>query len=72
MPQAVRLYRTPSAAKGLYGKKVVVKMALNVDKRRLLAAAPKPDPELPRYVAQQTEVADFLRTAKERGYEEDD
>jgi transcriptional regulator with XRE-family HTH domain len=55
-------------------EKVIVEMAraLNVDKQRLLAAARKVDPELSQYVAQQPQVADFLRTAKDRGYEEDD
>jgi len=55
-------------------EKVIVDMArvLNVDKQRLLAAARKVDPELSQYVAQQPEVADFLRTAKDRGYREDD
>ncbi|MDQ1333954.1 MAG: HTH-type transcriptional regulator, competence development regulator [Thermodesulfobacteriota bacterium] len=53
---------------------VIVRLAraLKVDKQRLLMAARKVDPELSEYVAQQPEVADFLRTAKDRGYEEDD
>jgi transcriptional regulator with XRE-family HTH domain len=55
-------------------EKIIMHMAraLNVDKQRLLAAARKVDPELSQYVAQQPEVADFLRTAKDRGYEEED
>jgi len=46
--------------------------ALDVDKQILLVAARKVDPELSDYVAQQPEVAGFLRTAKDKGYEEED
>jgi transcriptional regulator with XRE-family HTH domain len=55
-------------------EKVIVDIAqaLKVDKRRLLAPARKVDPELSQYVAQQPQVADFLRTAKDRGYGEND
>jgi transcriptional regulator with XRE-family HTH domain len=55
-------------------ERVIVDMAraLSVDKQMLLMAARKVDPELSQYVAQQPEVADFLRTAKERGYREED
>jgi len=51
---------------------VHIARALSVDKQRLLIAARKVDPELSDYVAQQPEVAGFLRTAKDRGYEEED
>jgi len=53
---------------------VIIRMsqALNVDRQRLLRAARKVDPELSDYVAQQPEVADFLRIAKKKGYQEDD
>ena len=51
---------------------VHIARALNVDKQRLLIAAKKVDPELSDYVAQQPEVAGFLRTAKDMGYEEED
>jgi len=55
-------------------EKVIVEMArvLSVDKQRLLAAARKVDPELSQYVAHQPQVADFLRIARDRGYEEED
>jgi len=51
---------------------VHIARALSVDKQRLLIAARKVDPELSDYVAQQPQVAGFLRTAKDRGYEEED
>jgi len=51
---------------------VHIARALSVDKQRLLIAARKVDPELSDYVAQQPEVAGFLRTAKDRGYGEED
>jgi len=55
-------------------EKVIVEMArvLNVDKQTLLVAARKVDPELSQYVALQPQAADFLRTARDKGYEEED
>ena len=47
-------------------------MALGVDKQVLLRAASKMDPELTEYVAQKREAADFLRLARESGFEEED
>jgi len=54
-------------------EKVIVDMAraLNLDKQRLLSAARKVDPELLQYIAQQLQVADFLRTARDRGYSDE-
>ncbi|MBC8432368.1 helix-turn-helix domain-containing protein [Desulfobacula sp.] len=46
--------------------------ALSVDKQELLLAAKKVDPELADYVAQEPQVADFLRMAKDEGYESND
>ena len=53
---------------------VIVKIAaaLNVDKKELLSAAKKMDPEISRYVAREPEVADFLRMAQEKRYDSDD
>ena len=51
---------------------VHIARAMNLDKQKLLIAARKVDPELSDYVAQQSEIADFLRTAKDRGYEKED
>jgi len=46
--------------------------ALSVDKQELLLAAKKVDPELADYVAQEPQAADFLRMAKDEGYESND
>ena len=46
--------------------------ALKVDKKGLLAAARKVDPELSHYLAQKPEVADFLRMARDQEFEQDD
>jgi transcriptional regulator with XRE-family HTH domain len=46
--------------------------ALNVDKKELLTAAQKMDPELSRYVAREPEIADFLRMAREKKFDSDD
>ena len=46
--------------------------ALKVDKRKLLVAARKVDPEVSNYVAQKPEVADFLRMARDQEFEPDD
>jgi transcriptional regulator with XRE-family HTH domain len=53
---------------------VILKIAanLNVDKRDLLTMAQKMDPELSRYVAQEPDVADFLRMAKDKEFDRDD
>jgi len=55
-------------------EKVILDMAftLGVDKKELLAAASKVDPELSAYVAQEPRAADFLRMAKEQGYKNGD
>lgn len=46
--------------------------ALKVDKKGLLLAARKVDPEVSNYVAQKPEVADFLRMARDQEFEKDD
>jgi transcriptional regulator with XRE-family HTH domain len=49
-----------------------IAVALNVDKKELLSAAKKMDPEISRYVAREPEAADFLRMAQEKRYDSDD
>ena len=51
---------------------VQIANALNVDKKNLLNAAKKIDPELSKYVAEQPQVADFLRMAKDQEFNDDD
>ncbi len=51
---------------------VQIANALNVDKKTLLNAAKKIDPELSEYVAEQPQVADFLRMAKDQEFNDDD
>ena len=51
---------------------VQIASALNVDKKTLLNAAKKIDPELSEYVAEQPQVADFLRMAKDQEFNDDD
>ena len=53
---------------------VIIKIAaaLNVDKKELLTAAQKMDPEISRYVAQEPEAADFLRLAREKKFDSED
>ena len=46
--------------------------ALRVDKKELLQAARKVDPELSEYVADQPQAADFLREAKDKKFSEED
>lgn len=46
--------------------------ALSVDKKELLTAAKKMDPELSRYVAREPEIADFLRMAREKKFDSED
>ena len=55
-------------------EKVILKIAsvLNVDREMLLKAAHKMDPELTSYVADEPQAADFLRKAKERGFDSED
>jgi transcriptional regulator with XRE-family HTH domain len=55
-------------------KEIIVQIAnaLNVDKKTLLNAAKKIDPELSEYVAEQPQVADFLRMAKDQEFNDDD
>ena len=53
---------------------VILKIAaaLNVDKKELLTAAQKMDPEISNYVAREPEAADFLRMAHEKKFDSDD
>jgi transcriptional regulator with XRE-family HTH domain len=51
---------------------VQIANALNVDKKTLLTAAKKIDPELSEYVAEQPQAADFLRMAKDQEFNDDD
>lgn len=51
---------------------VQIANALNVDKKTLLNAAKKIDPELSEYVAEQPQVANFLRMAKDQEFNDDD
>ena len=55
-------------------EEVILKIAavLNVDKKRLLMAASKMDPELSNYIAHEPEAADFLRMAKDKRFESED
>jgi transcriptional regulator with XRE-family HTH domain len=46
--------------------------ALRVNKDILLRAASKVDPELSEYVAQRPQAADFLRLAKDQGFDNGD
>jgi len=46
--------------------------ALTVDKKELLIAARKMDPEISSYVAQDPEAADFLRMAQEKKFDRED
>jgi hypothetical protein len=51
---------------------ISIASALQVDKKQLLTAARKMDPELSSYVALEPEAADFLRMAKEKGFDSED
>jgi transcriptional regulator with XRE-family HTH domain len=53
---------------------VILKIAaaLSVDKKALLTAASKMDPELSSYVVHEPEAADFLRMAKEKEFDRED
>ena len=51
---------------------VQIANALNVDRKALLNAAQKIDPELSEYVAEQPQIADFLRMAKDQEFNDDD
>ena len=55
-------------------EEVIIKIssALGVNKKELLMAASKMDPELTNYVAKEPEAADFLRMAKDKGFEGED
>jgi len=46
--------------------------ALRVDKKELLTAAKKMDPEISSYVAREPEAADFLRMAREKKFDRND
>lgn len=65
----VELGNVPPPSEGTI---VQIAGALAVDKKSLLAAAKKVDPELARYITEHPEAADFLRTAKDRDYKDDD
>ena len=49
-----------------------IAISLGGDKRELLKAAHKVEPEISQYVAQQSTAADFLRMAKEKEFENGD
>jgi transcriptional regulator with XRE-family HTH domain len=53
---------------------VIVKMSkiLEIDRKQLLNAARKFDPELADYVVRRPQAADFLRMAKDRDFSDDD
>jgi PTS system nitrogen regulatory IIA component len=55
-------------------EEVILKISgvLHGDKNELLKAARKVDPEISRYVAEESSAADFLRMAKEKGFDSDD
>ncbi|MCU0599530.1 MAG: helix-turn-helix domain-containing protein [Desulfobacterales bacterium] len=46
--------------------------ALNIDKALLLSSARKLDPDLSSYISEKPGAADFLRMAKDKGFEDDD
>ena len=47
-------------------------LALNIDKKVLLSSAGKLDPDLSSYISEKTGAADFLRMARDKGFEDDD
>ena len=47
-------------------------IALDIDKGLLLSAARKLDPDLSSYISEKPGVADFLRMARDKGFEDDD
>ena len=47
-------------------------LALNIDKAVLLSSAGKLDPDLSSYISEKTGAADFLRMARDKGFEDDD
>ncbi|CAB1074380.1 hypothetical protein D1AOALGA4SA_2199 [Olavius algarvensis Delta 1 endosymbiont] len=51
---------------------IEIAAALTVDKKELLNAARKMDPELSRYVTGEPEAADFLRMAREKKFDSED
>ena len=55
-------------------EKLILEMAktLGIEKDELLKAAEKVDPEVAKYVAQEPRVADFLRMAKEKKFDNGD
>ena len=55
-------------------EEVILKIAdvLQVDKKELLMAAKKMDPELSSFLAQEPQAADFLRMAKHKGFDSED
>lgn len=65
----VELDRVPPPSEAMI---LDIAKALNVNKKELLSVARKMDPEISSYVAREPEVSDFLRMAKEKGFEHDD
>jgi len=51
---------------------LAIAKSLDVDQNILLCAAKKVDPELSEYVSKEPGAADFLRMAKDKGFEGDD
>ena len=51
---------------------LTIAQTLQVDKNELLLAASKVDPELSGYVVEQPQAADFLRLAKDQGFDNGD
>jgi transcriptional regulator with XRE-family HTH domain len=54
--------------------KVILSIArvLNIDKALLLSSAGKLDPDLSSYISEKPGAADFLRMARDKGFEDDD
>jgi HTH-type transcriptional regulator, competence development regulator len=54
--------------------KVILSLAraLNIDNRLLLSSAGKLDPDLSSYISEKPGAADFLRMARDKGFENDD
>ena len=65
----VEIGRVPPPSEGVI---LNIAKALSVDKRKLLMAASKVDPELTEYVVQHPDAADFLRMAKDQSYNSED
>jgi HTH-type transcriptional regulator, competence development regulator len=46
--------------------------ALNIDKSELLSSAGKLDPDISSYISEKPGAADFLRMARDKGFDDDD